>query len=237
MLIIGAIVVGLVVLIVIFLFIAEKGMVYGNCPQCKTRIGLNNGIGACEKCGEGLRFLNGEFIPLEAGLIPDNPTFSVRLSQLKCPSKWSPIWQGQCCVCRQPAARQKRIKIKRVEGHMGPLLAPMNIMETTKFEVGYCASHKNGARFSSPPGFAKAITNDECFLVIRSFDYYREFMQKNSLSKGSEEHTPNEDAAVAEVEATRIPCSECGAMILPATAERTGGICMMCKLGKKRSAR
>ena len=27
----------------------------------------------------------------------------------------------------------------------------------------------------------------------------------------------------------RIPCSKCGAMILPATAQATGGICMPCK--------
>src|SRR5258708_37403254 len=29
----------------------------------------------------------------------------------------------------------------------------------------------------------------------------------------------------------RIPCSECGALILPLTAERTGGLCRPCKGG------
>ena len=27
---------------------------------------------------------------------------------------------------------------------------------------------------------------------------------------------------------TKVPCSRCGKMILPATAERTGGVCMPC---------
>ena len=30
---------------------------------------------------------------------------------------------------------------------------------------------------------------------------------------------------------SKVPCRECGAMILPATAESTGGICMACKQG------
>ena len=29
----------------------------------------------------------------------------------------------------------------------------------------------------------------------------------------------------------KIPCTECGAMILPATADKTGGLCMPCKQG------
>ena len=29
----------------------------------------------------------------------------------------------------------------------------------------------------------------------------------------------------------KIPCVKCGAMILPATAERTGGVCMPCNQG------
>ena len=29
----------------------------------------------------------------------------------------------------------------------------------------------------------------------------------------------------------KIPCDECGALILPATAEETGGVCMACKRG------
>jgi hypothetical protein len=33
----------------------------------------------------------------------------------------------------------------------------------------------------------------------------------------------------------KIPCNECGALILPATAESTGGICMACKQGIRRS--
>ncbi len=34
---------------------------------------------------------------------------------------------------------------------------------------------------------------------------------------------------------TKIPCDDCGALILPATAERTGGICMACKQGIRKS--
>jgi len=33
----------------------------------------------------------------------------------------------------------------------------------------------------------------------------------------------------------KIPCTKCGALILPATAERTGGICMPCKQGIRES--
>lgn len=33
----------------------------------------------------------------------------------------------------------------------------------------------------------------------------------------------------------KIPCSECGALILPTTAESTGGICMACKQGIRKS--
>lgn len=31
----------------------------------------------------------------------------------------------------------------------------------------------------------------------------------------------------------KVPCSKCGAMILPATAEATGGVCMPCKQGNR----
>jgi len=31
----------------------------------------------------------------------------------------------------------------------------------------------------------------------------------------------------------KVPCKECNAMILPATAERTGGMCMPCKQGNR----
>ena len=34
---------------------------------------------------------------------------------------------------------------------------------------------------------------------------------------------------------TRVPCIECGAEILPATAEATGGVCMVCKQGLRAS--
>ena len=33
----------------------------------------------------------------------------------------------------------------------------------------------------------------------------------------------------------KIPCTECGAMVLPSTAERTGGLCMPCKNGTRKS--
>ena len=32
-------------------------------------------------------------------------------------------------------------------------------------------------------------------------------------------------------EVTKVPCTQCGAEILPSTAESTGGICMACKKG------
>lgn len=33
----------------------------------------------------------------------------------------------------------------------------------------------------------------------------------------------------------KIPCTECEAMVLPSTAERTGGLCMPCKNGTRKS--
>lgn len=33
----------------------------------------------------------------------------------------------------------------------------------------------------------------------------------------------------------KVPCSECGALILPTTAESTGGVCMACKQGIRKS--
>jgi hypothetical protein len=33
----------------------------------------------------------------------------------------------------------------------------------------------------------------------------------------------------------KIPCNECGALILPTTAENTGGVCMACKQGIRKS--
>jgi hypothetical protein len=33
----------------------------------------------------------------------------------------------------------------------------------------------------------------------------------------------------------KIPCSECGALVLPSTAEGTGGLCMPCKNGTRKS--
>ena len=33
----------------------------------------------------------------------------------------------------------------------------------------------------------------------------------------------------------KIPCSKCGAMVLPSTFERTGGLCMPCKNGNRES--
>ena len=31
----------------------------------------------------------------------------------------------------------------------------------------------------------------------------------------------------------KIPCTECGELVLPSTAERTGGLCMPCKSGNR----
>jgi hypothetical protein len=33
----------------------------------------------------------------------------------------------------------------------------------------------------------------------------------------------------------KIPCTECGAAVLPSTAERTGGLCMPCKNGNRKN--
>lgn len=33
----------------------------------------------------------------------------------------------------------------------------------------------------------------------------------------------------------KVPCTECGAMVLPSTAERTGGLCMPCKNGTRKN--
>lgn len=34
---------------------------------------------------------------------------------------------------------------------------------------------------------------------------------------------------------SKVPCKECGALILPVTAERTGGVCMACKSGIRKN--
>jgi hypothetical protein len=33
----------------------------------------------------------------------------------------------------------------------------------------------------------------------------------------------------------KVPCTKCGALVLPSTAERTGGVCMACKNGTRES--
>lgn len=33
----------------------------------------------------------------------------------------------------------------------------------------------------------------------------------------------------------KVPCTECGALVLPTTAERTGGVCMPCKNGNRKN--
>jgi hypothetical protein len=183
MLIIGAIVVSIFVFIIIFLVVAEKNTVYGTCPKCQTRIGLMKGIGACDNCGAGLQLVNGGFATPKPGFVPDFPAFRTNLSKLKHPSKWSVIWPGQCCVCGASAAREEKIKIKSVKGQVGSALAPTNLTHTDKFEVSYCGAHKDGIRFSFPPGVGNAKSNKQCLLAIRSFDYYQDFMQKNGKWK------------------------------------------------------
>lgn len=42
-------------------------------------------------------------------------------------------------------------------------------------------------------------------------------------------HTENGVCRMERME--KIPCKDCGALILPVTAENTGGICMACKQG------
>jgi len=174
-----AIGVGFLLLVIILVVVVSKNAVSGTCPNCKAPLNLFKPYGACQNCNQGVRFENGEFVPLEPGFVSEYPAFNTNLSKLKHPSQWSVIWPGRCCVCGRPAVRQDNIKIKSVEGQAGSALAPTNITETTKFEVGYCAAHKDGMRYLYPPGVANAKSNKQCLLAVRSFDYYREFMKNN----------------------------------------------------------
>ena len=60
--------------------------------------------------------------------------------------------------------------------------------------------------------------------------------QKRRSSRGIRSVSKNslDDRQPAEPEITKIPCSKCGASILPSTAGRTGGVCMPCAKGKRR---
>jgi hypothetical protein len=181
MLVIAAIAGGFFALILIMVFVAERNRVHGTCPHCNAKVGLMYGIGACQSCGAGLRFSsNKQFVPLEAGFVPPNPAFIVSLSKLKNPAQWQVVWPGCCCVCGKSAAHKKKIKIKRIVGQMGPAFTPTNLTENTNYEIGYCKEHSDGMRFVFPPGIANAKSNDHCLLIIKAYDYYREFMHKNS---------------------------------------------------------
>jgi hypothetical protein len=181
MLVIAAIVGGFFVLLLILVMVAERNRVHGTCPHCSAKISLMYGIGACHNCGAGLRFSSDkQYVPLEAGFVPPNPTFITNLAKLKKPSQWQVIWPGRCCVCGQSATAKKKVKIKYIVGQMGALLTPTNLTDDTNYEVGYCKEHSDGMRFVFPPGVANAKRNEHCTLIIRSYDYYREFMHKNS---------------------------------------------------------
>ena len=180
MLTIVAIGVGFFVLMMVIAIVIEKNKVRGTCPTCGAPVGFLKGVGACHDCGEGVRFVNDRYVPVEPGFVPDNPAFMVSMEKLKHPSKWQVIWPGRCCVCGQSAARQKKLTIKTIVGQAGPAFTPTNLTENTKYEVGYCNAHSDSIRFLFPPGFGNAKRNDQCALFIRSYDYYREFMQHNS---------------------------------------------------------
>lgn len=179
MLIIVIVVVLLIGVLVVVLVSAEKQTVYAECPSCNKRIGLLKGVGACENCGVGLQSLNGGFKTPPAGFVADFPAFLTNLAKLKPTSACRPVWTGLCCVCGRPAVRQEKISIKSVKAHVGSVVAPTNVTQTGKLEVGYCSAHQDGVRFTFPPGMGYAKSNSQCWLSFRSFDYYREFMQTN----------------------------------------------------------
>ncbi|HET7462747.1 MAG TPA: hypothetical protein VFJ82_15945 [Longimicrobium sp.] len=179
MIIIAIIIAVIFLPLILILVVAEKKKVYGSCPKCQERIGLMYGIGTCDHCGAAAQFVNGAFATPEPGLVADFPAFKTNLARLRHPSAWSPVWPGRCCVCGAPAIRGEKIRIKSVEGQVGPLITPTNLTHTERFDLGYCAAHRDGVRFWFPPGMATAKSNQQCLLAFRSFDYFQEFLQRN----------------------------------------------------------
>lgn len=185
--IIGAI----ILLLILFAMQDAKNTVTGLCPKCNTKIGLRKGIGCCGKCGEPLKSDGGKFVSVEPGLVSDNFSFSVSMAKLKNPKKWQTTRQGRCCICGSTAAKTQSVNVKTISGSAGPLLGPhTNFTESTKFEVGYCAAHRDGIKFLYPPGFGNAKRTEQCFLYFRSVDFYREFMKQNAIWGGTIELEP-----------------------------------------------
>ncbi len=172
-------IVGLFAVIIITVVVAEKNKIVGFCPNCKSRIRLSKGIGACGNCGQAMVMTNGAYAPPAKGFLPDNTQFIMSMGKLKPPTEWATIWPGRCCVCGAATDKPTTIKIKVIRGHAGPILAPSNLTDTVKYEIGYCPAHSDGMRYSFPPGVANAKYNDQCLLAIRSYDYYRDFMREN----------------------------------------------------------
>ncbi len=64
-----------------------------------------------------------------------------------------------------------------------------------------------------------------------------DLVQETMKNSGSSSNEPSDrgQASVSEQHPVgKVPCQECGVMILPSTSERTGGKCMPCQSGKRR---
>jgi hypothetical protein len=117
---------------------------------------------------------------LFAAFAPRDPNIKVlNLAQLKPAKDWAPVWDGQCCMCRAPATRSDRIKIRTVEGQIGSAITPTNLTSTHDYFVGYCAQHTDGFRFAYPPGFGYAKKLEQCLVAIKNPDYLRDFLEHN----------------------------------------------------------
>ena len=94
-----------------------------------------------------------------------------------------------------------------------------------------CPGCKKSVGFSLPDlknkaGFSKEL-KEACPLCKTTLVFETETFEIIAHEKANEPDSAIEPSTTDEVE--RIPCLKCGAAILPATAERTGGVCMPCK--------
>jgi hypothetical protein len=184
--------VGALIFLVTLLFLIVKGNVQGRCPRCDKHVSLQKGIGICANCGVPLQFINNKYGSPQPGLVADFGAFRVNLAQLKRPEDWQLTWKGRCCVCGNPAARTEVLKIQLVSKVWGTPVAPMIDSKTYKFEAAYCVSHDNGVWFHgytfAPGSSVPSDPNEHSWVIMRSFDYYRDFVQQNGSTAHSAPH-------------------------------------------------
>jgi hypothetical protein len=182
------IVIGIVAAVIVFAIVAAlvqaKNTVVAPCPACGKQVGVNQ-FGTCEHCMEPLRSVAGKVEAVPAGFVADATVFQTSLAALRHPTQWEAVWGGRCCVCGGSGTRTRALKVKSVEGHYGAVLAPTNLMQTTKVDLGYCDAHSDGVRYWNAPHFANSIDNTKCWVAFRSADFYRAFMKANSPTRSA----------------------------------------------------